>query len=92
MLDKHDSFNGSIMSYQSDNQSIINVLCEKIPEVEEILINSIKIIEEENNRIDNDERSDSKLDLITSFNEILEIYELTSKHYPYLRNRYRLLS
>ena len=75
MLDKHDSFNGSLLSYQSDSQNIVKILFEKIPDVEEILTNSIKILEDENY-----ERSDSKQDLISAFIEILEIYELTSKY------------
>ena len=77
MQDKNDSFNESLISFQSDSQSIIRVLYEKVPEVEEILTNSIKIIEDEM-ELKNDIRGESKLDLVSSFNSILEIYELTS--------------
>ena len=77
MQDKNDSFNESLISFQSDSQIIIRVLYEKVPEVEEILTNSIKIIEDEM-ELKNDIRGESKLDLVSSFNSILEIYELTS--------------
>ena len=77
MQDKNDSFNESLISFQSDSQSIIRVLYEKVPEVEKILTNSIKIIEDEM-ELKNDIRGESKLDLVSSFNSILEIYELTS--------------
>ena len=84
MQDKNDSFNESLISFQSDSQSIIRVLYEKVPEVEEILTNSIKIIEDEM-ELKNDIRGESKLDLVSSFNSILEIYELTSFKFIYYR-------
>ena len=85
MLDKDDSLDVSNISDQSDSESVINLLNEKLPDVEEILTNSIKIIEEENNRGDNS--LEEKVDLVHAFNEILEIYELTSNAFVNRRDR-----
>lgn len=77
MLEKDESIDISMSSDVSQSLNLINLLSVKIPEVEEILTNSIKIIEEDQIKV-NDEKYEGRLDLITAFNEILEIYELTS--------------
>ncbi len=78
MLDKDESIDFSNTSDISHSLNVINLLSMKLPEVEDILTNSIKIIEEEQIK-ENGEKNEGRLDLITAFNEILEIYELTSK-------------
>jgi hypothetical protein len=77
MLDKDESIDFSNTSDISHSLNVINLLSMKLPEVEDILTNSIKIIEEEQIK-ENGEKNEGRLDLITAFNEILEIYELTS--------------
>lgn len=78
MLDIDESIDFSNSSDISNCLNVINLLSMKLPEVEDILTSSIKLIEEEQTK-DNVEKCEGRLDLITAFNEILEIYELTSK-------------
>lgn len=90
MQEKDDSFNFSGISGQSDSHNVIALLSEKLPNVEDILTNALKIIEDEQLKEEN-EHSESKVDLISAFNEILEIYELTSIIRFNLRDRYLLV-